>query len=108
MAPKDVLEISFSWAEIASLLFKAQGIESGLWQVAVGLRFAGLNSGPADDSMLPTALVAFEKIGLVRASAPGPMVFDASSLVATGGRASRKKSKASAELTTRIKAQEAK
>lgn len=102
MATKD-MEITFNWAEIAALLFQSRGIESGLWRIGVTLRLTGLNSGPSDSAMLPSALVAFEKIGLLPVKSPDPMVVDASKALVASSAHSGGKRKATAELTSRAR-----
>lgn len=73
--------VLFSWPDVAKALFKAREIKSGLWRVGVSLRFAALNTGPEGDDLMPSGLVAIDKVLLVRADEPGPLVFDASTHV---------------------------
>lgn len=72
---------SMNWDEIAAALFAAKGIRSGLWRLAVKLRFAGLTSGWTDDGgttlVIPTGLIGLDGLVLFRATEAGPMVFDA-------------------------------
>lgn len=70
--------VIFQWSEVADALFKARNIDSGLWRVGVGLRFAAANTGPNDGSMMPSGITAVESIVLINVDAPGPLVFDAS------------------------------
>jgi hypothetical protein len=103
MATSETTALEFGWSQIAASLLRSRGIESGLWQLSVGLRFAGLNSGPDDDAMMPTGLVAFERIVLTKVTARGPLVFDAATFVqagtaaATGKAAGKSTAKSSAK-----------
>ena len=72
--------ITFGWAETAKALFRERGITKGLWQVGASLRFAAANTGPNNDAMMPSAVVAIESIILLPADKPGPLVYDASSM----------------------------
>lgn len=82
--------VEFSWPQLAKILFEAQGIKSGLWQLAVKLRFAALNMQLSESpemvldpaAAVPSSVTALEGLALFPASQPGPMVFDAASLLA--------------------------
>lgn len=92
MATLESTALEFDWSQIVASLLRSRGIDSGLWQLSVGMRFAGLNTGPDENGMMPTGLVAFEKIVLAKVTARGPLVFDAAMLVPAGTAAAPGKS----------------
>ncbi len=71
----------FNIEQVASALFKAKGIKTGLWRVAVKLRFAGITAGFQSDAgtgeELPTGLVGVAGMALFAVKEPGQLVFDA-------------------------------
>jgi len=83
-------EIELTWPQLAKIIFEAHGIKTGLWQIAVKIRFAGMNmqiaDGPSelqDPSLaVPCSMTAMEGFALFPAQAPGPMIFDASQTLA--------------------------
>lgn len=79
---KPVIELG--WPEIAAIIFASKGITSGLWRLAVKMRFAAMNMQfPEKDNdvttvlMLPTSMAAIEAIALFPSQTPGSMIFDA-------------------------------
>lgn len=82
--------IELTWPQLAKIIFEAQGIKTGLWQIAIKIRFAGMNmqisedpSEPQDPSLaVPCSMTAMEGFALFPAKAPGPMIFDASQTLA--------------------------
>lgn len=59
-------QLSFSHKEVATALVKAQGIREGIWGLFVKFGIAGMNVGPNDDELNPTALVPILSLGLQR------------------------------------------
>lgn len=79
---KPVVELG--WPEIAAIIFASQGITSGLWRLAVKMRFAALNmrvpeinQGETTFLALPTGIAAMEAIAIFPSEKPGSMIFDA-------------------------------
>lgn len=79
---KPVVELG--WPEIAAIIFASKGITSGLWRLAVKMRFAAMNMRiPESDNdgatvlALPTSMAAMEAIALFPSQKPGTMIFDA-------------------------------
>lgn len=62
----EVTQYLFSFKEIAEALVKRQGIHEGIWGVYMEFGIQGLNAGPDEDSLLPSALVPVRKLGLQR------------------------------------------
>lgn len=77
---KHASEYKISHKELAAILVREFGIDSGLWTVGVHFTMAGAIAGPSDDAMLPAAIVGVQSVGLTRAEAPGPLTFDAAEL----------------------------
>jgi len=69
-----------AWSDVVAAVFRDQDIKTGLWRLGVGLRFAGATTGPSDDSMLPSGIVAMESLALESVDKEGPLVFDAAKL----------------------------
>lgn len=72
----------FGWEEVASALFRDQGITEGLWHIGVSLNFAGMTNdwnsvNGTELGSLPTAIVGVSGLGLTRVKAGGGMVFNA-------------------------------
>lgn len=70
----------FSLVEVAEALLLRQGVNEGLWQIAVEFSFTALNAGPSDDKVLPAALAAVKSIQLVRAKERNALTVDAAEL----------------------------
>ncbi|TSA09618.1 MAG: hypothetical protein D4R79_13310 [Comamonadaceae bacterium] len=91
--------VELGWPEIAAMIFAAQGITSGLWRVAVKVRFAAMMMQMPEDGngtnavALPTSVTALEAIAVFPAQEPGPMVFDAAALLSLTSRKSKSKTK---------------
>lgn len=69
--------------EVAAAALASKGIETGLWRLAVGMRFAGTTldweeQGARTKDSLPTAVIGFVDLALIEADGPGPLVYDAS------------------------------
>lgn len=81
--------MEFTWPQLAKIIFDARGITTGLWHIAVKIRFAGMNMQIADDPSapqdptlaVPCGLTAIEGVALFPVSAPGPMIFDAAQML---------------------------
>lgn len=80
--------VELDWRELAAIIFASRGITSGLWRLAVKMRFAALNMRFPENIndvnnvlTLPTSVAAIEKIALFSAQTPGPMIFDAAELL---------------------------
>lgn len=79
---KPVVELG--WPEIAAIIFASKGITSGLWRLAVKMRFTAMNmrvpesdNGEVTFLALPTGIAAMEAIAIFPSQKPGPMIFDA-------------------------------
>jgi hypothetical protein len=108
--PDEHADFEVSWGEVAAAVFKARGIKSGLWRLAVRLQFAGTtlgwHAGEGPTQHKPTALVGVESLVMFPVTEPGPMVFDAAETVAAlaeAGPAARAKAKAKAKPRSRVK-----
>lgn len=100
MSKQPVLEVPpgsrmLSMAELASAIFKAEGITTGFWRLGCHLRFAGSTFGyeEADGavSYLPTGLVGVVGMGLTPVDGPGELVFNAAELTQPARRPAAKK-----------------
>ncbi len=97
--------IELTWPQLAKIIFDAQGITTGLWQIAVKIRFAGMNmqiadgpSAPEDPTLaVPCSLTAIEGIALFPVNAPGPMIFDAAQTLTPASKAAASKPRAVAK-----------
>ena len=74
--------IVFEWSDVARLLFKAKGINSGYYRLALKLRLAGTTAPFSEEKggasqFLPTGMIGIDSLALMPADAPGPMVFNA-------------------------------
>jgi hypothetical protein len=90
----ETTQFLYKHIELAKILMKDNGLHEGYWLLLVQFGFAALNVGPnaaeeinspvvpaaGPPEASPAALVVLGGIGLQRAAAPGPMVFDASEL----------------------------
>ncbi len=89
--------IELTWPQLAKIIFDAQRITTGLWQIAVKLRFAGTNmqiagdpSAPQDPTLaVPCSLTAIEGVLLFPVNAPGPMIFDAAQTLTPASKAAK-------------------
>lgn len=84
MSDPNVPEYEFDLETVASALFAAQGIESGLWRLGVKLHFAALSATWPDSTggTLPTGMVGVDGLAFFKVDKPGPLVFDAGELIA--------------------------
>ena len=67
----------FEYKEVAEALIKKQGIHEGLWGIYMEFGIGGINTGPSDDALLPTAIVPVVKIGIQRFDKPNNLTVDA-------------------------------
>ena len=66
--------------ELAQLLIKECDLHEGLWSLSVEFAFSGINAGPDENNIMPSAIIGVQSVGLARADAEGPLVFDAAAL----------------------------
>lgn len=101
-SPVKADKFEFEWGHVASSLFQDQGIDRGLWRLAVKVHFAALTGqfqmapdGPTVG--LPTGMVGMAGLALMPATEPGPMVFDASAAYTSRRRLAVPRKKAAAK-----------
>lgn len=70
----------FSLEEIAQALMIKQGINEGLWSIAVEFTFAAAAAGPNQDELFPSGIVGVTKLGLNKSDKEGVLTFNASKL----------------------------
>lgn len=75
-------QIKFTYKELAELMVRKQGIKEGHWAVYLRFGIAGVNTGPTEETAVPTAIVPVLEVGLQRADAPSPLTIDASKVAA--------------------------
>lgn len=80
----ETTQYAFNLSEVTESLVKKQGIQSGLWDIAIEFGLTAGLMGPTPEVALPTALLQVSKILLVRHPDEQPLnptTFDASKLV---------------------------
>jgi hypothetical protein len=60
----EVTAITFTHAEIVSLMLRERGIHEGLWQLHVEFGLAAGNAGPDAEHLAPAGILALLKLGL--------------------------------------------
>lgn len=76
----DITQYTFNFEEVATALFRQQGISSGTWLLQFGFGIGMANTGPSEELQYPTTMIALQSIGLQKSDLPGPLVFDAARL----------------------------
>ena len=69
--------ITYTHSELAALMIKDRQLHEGLWMLQIQFGIAGVNAGPSNEQMNPTAIVPVLAIGLQSVDQLGPLVFDA-------------------------------
>lgn len=69
---------TFDYQEVVEALIKQQGINTGLWALAVEFGINATNIGPDDKQLSPAAIIPIRNIGLIHADAPSNLSVDAS------------------------------
>ncbi len=62
--PEEVKNYLFEPKEIVEMLIKKQDLHEGIWGLLLHFNFGGGNTGPSEDEIYPSAIVAVTKIGL--------------------------------------------
>lgn len=74
---------------LARALLVASGVRTGLWRLAAKYRLGqatGLFVNPdKSESRLPSVIAGLDKIAMVPAKEPGPLVYDAAELLSDAG-----------------------
>jgi hypothetical protein len=82
-AEKKIVRVSLE--EVALAALKSKGIESGLWRLAVGMRFSALTmewqeQDSKSKDTLPSAIVGITDLALIEEERPGNLIFDAAAM----------------------------
>lgn len=66
--------------ELTELLIKQAGVHEGQWVLMVSFGFTATNAGPEGGELLPSAIIAVQKVGIQRAepSSMPELIVDAS------------------------------
>jgi hypothetical protein len=84
---------SFDFQEVVEALIKQQGINTGLWALAVEFGIKATNIGPDNKNLSPAAIIPIKNIGLIRATELTNLSVDASIVnPATGAKRAKKSS----------------
>lgn len=77
--PKIEKRLVFEMKELAEILVKHTDIHEGHWGLAIefGLGAANINVGPAEENVLPAAIIPVQKIGIQRFDKPSSITVDA-------------------------------
>jgi hypothetical protein len=69
----------YTYKEIAEALVRQQGLHAGLWAIYLefGIAAANIPQGPAQDQLVPAAIVPVLKVGLQRFEKPNALTVDA-------------------------------
>jgi hypothetical protein len=70
-------QIVFSYKEVAEALLKTQDIHEGFWGIFIKFGISAANVGPAQDSLMPAAIVPVLQIGLQKFDAENNLSVDA-------------------------------
>lgn len=75
-------QLTFTHQELLELLVRAAGLKTGKWMLLVNFGFSAANIGPDAASVMPSAIVGVQNVGLARApdDAPASLVVDAALL----------------------------
>lgn len=83
---------TFDYHEVVEALIKQQGINTGLWALAVEFGIKATNIGPDDKQLSPAAIIPIRNIGIIRAEESTNLSVDASIVnPATGTKRAKKK-----------------
>ncbi len=75
----EATRITFTYQEIAESLVKKQGIHEGLWGIFINFGLTAANLGiSGTDTVMPTAIVPVQEIGIQKFDKPNSLTVDAS------------------------------
>jgi hypothetical protein len=71
---------TFTHKEVVESLIKRQGLHEGLWMLYVEFGLGAINTGPAEDQIVPAAVVPIVKMGLQKGEKENALTVDAAKM----------------------------
>jgi hypothetical protein len=89
----ETTQYTFPLTEVTEALIKAQGIDSGVWDIAIEFALTAGLMGPTPEGALPTALLQVNKVLLIKHADDQPFNHTTVDAAATATKQPAKRSK---------------